>query len=100
MNTGRAIPRRGAGLGRLDRPSSQAGPRHCTGSPRLLRSCSPKHVGLEGGLQAWRVLLRAKKKKGGLLELQTQIIQETGRDPEAEVHGPFYEQWAVALSKP
>ena len=46
------------------------------------------------------MLLRAKKKKGGLLELQTQIIQETGRDPEAEVHGPFYEQWAVALSKP
>ena len=46
------------------------------------------------------MLLRSKKKKGKLVELQTQFIQETGRDPKAEVHWPFYEQWAVALYKP
>ena len=50
--------------------------------------------------QAGRVLLRSKKKKGKLVELQTQFIQETGRDPKAEVHGPLYEQWAAACSKP
>ena len=50
--------------------------------------------------QAGRVLLHAKTKSGQLADLQTQCIQETGKDPKAEVYGPLSEVWAVALAKP
>ena len=50
--------------------------------------------------QAGRVLLRSKKKKPKLMELQTQFIQETGRDPKAEVQADLYRVWTAALSKP
>ena len=50
--------------------------------------------------QAGRVLLRSKKKKSKLMELQTQFIQETGQDPKAEAQADLYKAWAAALTKP